>query len=108
MGARTRLELREQMANVALDRLLREEEALPDLPVDEPVGDELKHLDLAHRRFLLELAELRSERDHLGGAVGAPARGLLEPTTMVHVAAQDLLAFSSVHGPDIGRPHRRL
>ena len=36
-----------------LDRLLREEEALADLAVHEPVRDELQDLDLAHRRFLL-------------------------------------------------------
>ncbi len=38
-----------------LDRLLREEELLADLPVDETVGDELEDLDLARRRLLLEL-----------------------------------------------------
>ncbi len=103
MGTGSGLELREQVADVALDRLLREEEPLADLPVDEPVGDELEHLDLAYRRLLFELTKRRRERDHLCGAVGAPNCSLLEPATVVHVAAQDLLSLRGVHGPDIGR-----
>ena len=60
------LELGQQMADVRLDRLLGEEEPLPDLAVHEAVRDQLEDLDLAHGRLLLELAERRAERDHLG------------------------------------------
>ena len=55
----TRLELRQQMANMRLDRLLGEEQALADLAVHEAVGDQLEHLDLTRRRLLLELAQGR-------------------------------------------------
>ena len=44
-----------------------------DLAVHEPLGDELQHLDLAHRRFLLELAKRALERDYVGAAGTAPA-----------------------------------
>jgi len=105
VGARARLKLREQMADVGLDRLLREEEALADLAVDETLRDQLEYLDLAHGRLLLELAERALERDDLGDAVvGAPARrDLLEPPRVVGVAVHDLLALCGVHGPSIGR-----
>ena len=74
VGSRPCLELGQQVADVALDRLLGEEEPLPDLAVHEAVRDQLKHLDLAHRRLLLELAERAPERDHLGrDAIGATA-----------------------------------
>jgi hypothetical protein len=56
VGSAARLKLRQEVANVRLDRFLREEETLADLPVDEAVGDELEDLDLARRRLLLELA----------------------------------------------------
>ena len=55
VGSAARLKLRQQMADVRLDGLLREEEPLADLAVDETVGDELEDLDLARRRLLLEL-----------------------------------------------------
>jgi hypothetical protein len=96
------LQLREQVADVRLDGLLREEEALADLSVDEAVGHELEHLDLAQRRLLLELSHRRSERDHLGAAVRAPGRGRLETAAVVQVPAHDLFALSSVHVPYIG------
>jgi hypothetical protein len=63
----------------------------------------LKHLDLAHRRFLLELAEGPTERDHLGVAALPLRSDSLEAALMVHVTGEDLLALSSIHGRDIGR-----
>ena len=42
---------------MALDRLLGEEEPDADLAIDETVGDQLQHLDLADRRLLLQLLE---------------------------------------------------
>ena len=92
-----------------LHGLLREEEALADLAVHEAVGDELEHLDLAHGRLLLELAERRRERDHLRrGTVRPAGGGSLEPAAVIHVAVQNLPALSGVHGPDIGPPRRLL
>jgi len=52
VGSASRLKLREQMPNVGLDGLFREEEALTDLTVHEAVRDELEHLDLASRGVL--------------------------------------------------------
>ena len=85
-----------------LDRLLAEEEPLTDLAVDEAVRDQLKHLDLAGGRLLLELLERRRERNHLGVPVGAPGRDRLEAPRMVHVPAQDLLTLCCVHEGAIG------
>ena len=103
VGAAPRLQLREEVPHVRLDRLLGEEEPLADLAVDEALRDQLEDFDLAHRRLLLQFAERARERDDLGLA-RAPALGhRVEPTRMVHVPAQDLLALSRVHGQDIGR-----
>src|SRR5690348_2482084 len=103
MGAGARLELREDVADVRLHRLLREEEPLADLAVHEAVGDQLEHLDLPHRRLLLELAERALERNHLGGAAAAPPRrDRFEAARVGGVAVEDLLAFCGVHGPNIG------
>jgi hypothetical protein len=108
VGARTGLKLGQKVTHVALDSFLGEEKALADLAIDQSVGHELQNLDLAHRRLLLELTERRGEGDDLSGAVGPPQRCGFEAATMVHVAAQDLLALSSVHGSDIGPPDERL
>ena len=56
VGSAARLELREQVADVGLDRLLGQEQPLPDLTVHEPVRDELKHLDLTCRRIWPDVA----------------------------------------------------
>ena len=93
------------MADVRLDRLLREEEPLTDLPVDEAVGNQLEDLDLARRRLLLELTESRrrSERDHGPRPLRVPARrSRLESAAVVAVTVQDLLTLSGVHGMRIG------
>jgi len=55
VGSAARLKLREQVAHVRLDRLLREEEALADLTVHEPVGDELQNLDFTRSGILADL-----------------------------------------------------
>ena len=103
--ARARLELREQVADVGLHGLFREEETLADLPVDEPLGDQLENLGLADRRVQLELAEGALERDHLGGAgiVATPSRDGFEPAGMIPIPGHDLVALSSVHARSIGR-----
>ena len=73
MSARARLQLGEQVAHVGLYGLLREEELLADLPVDEALRDQLEHLDLPGRGQLHALP--RRERDHLAGAGRGPALG---------------------------------
>lgn len=104
VGARARLELGQEVADVRLDRLLRQEEPLADLPVHEPVRDELEDLDLAHRRLLFERLPGRLERNHRRRrALGAPPGGhRLEAAGVVEIAIENLLAFCSVHVPSIG------
>ena len=75
---------------------------LADLAVNESVRYELKHLDLAHRRFLVELAQRCGKRGCLGGAVRTPGSSGLEAPAVVPVTAQDLLTLGSVHGLRIG------
>ena len=73
VGSAARLKLREEVADVGLDRLLGQVEALADLAVDETVGDELEDLDLPSGRLLLEFAQNgRIEGDDRPGAAGAP------------------------------------
>jgi hypothetical protein len=103
MRARARLQLCEQMADVGLDRLFGEEEADSDLTVDEPVRDQLEHFDLPHRGLLLQLAEGAAERDDLCITALPLGSDRFEAALVVHVAAQDLLALSSVHACPIGR-----
>ena len=104
VGSTARLQLRQEVADVRLHRLLRQEELLADLAVDEPVRDELQHFQLARGRLLLELAQRRScERDHRAGASRrAPSSSRLEPAAVVAIAVEDLLTLSGVHGSDIG------
>ena len=103
MRARARLELREQVPDVRLDRFLRQEQLLSDLPVDQAVGDELQHLDLPRRRLLLELAKRVLKRDDVGPAgTATPRRNFLETARMRQVPTEDLLALSSIHDPCIG------
>jgi hypothetical protein len=93
------------MADVRLDRLLREEELLADLPVDETVGDELEDLDLARRRLLLELTQSRRlhEGDHGPRSIGVATRSSrLESAAVVAIAVQDLPTLSGVHAIRIG------
>ena len=105
VGSAARLKLREQVTNVGLDRLFGEEEALPDLAVHEPVGDELEHLDLAGGRFLLELpkSRWRSEGDDRAGRLRATARrSRLEPAAVIAIPVEDLPPLRGVHGLGIG------
>src|SRR4051794_23456933 len=92
------------MPDVRLDRLLREEQPLADLAVDETIGDELEHLDLARRRLLRQLTQRRRvERDHGAGAArAAPCGRGLEPPAVVAVAAENFFALCSIHAVSIG------
>src|SRR4051812_7591188 len=108
---RARLQLRQQVADVRLDRLLRQEEADADLAVHEAVRDQLQHFDLTGGRLLLELLERAGERDDLppaGRVAAASLRNRVEAAAMTDVAGQDLLALSSVHERPIGLGTRAL
>jgi len=99
------LKLRKQVAHVGLDGLLRQEEPLSDLAVDEAVGDELEYLDLAGGGLLLELAQRRRwrERDHRAGAFRVATRSSrLESAAVVAVSVQDLSTLRGVHAMRIG------
>jgi hypothetical protein len=109
MRARARLKLCEQVADVGLDGLLREEEPHTDLAVHESVGDQLKNLDLTRRRLLLQLLQRAGERNDLGALVAASLRNRVEAPAVVDITGQDLLAFGRVHdNRDIGLAARRL
>jgi hypothetical protein len=105
VGSASCLKLRQQMADVRLHRLLREEEPLADLAVHEAVCDELQNLDLTRGRILSDLPRRRrGERDHGAAASrAAPRRGRFEPPAVIAVPVQDLSALSSVHVFRIGR-----
>ena len=93
------------MTDMGLHRLLREEQVLADLTIDETVGDELKDLELARRRLLFELpkSSWRGERDHGSRPLRIPARSSrLESTAVVAVSVQDLLTLRGVHQMRIG------
>ena len=95
------------MADVGLHRLLGEEQVLSDLAVHEPVGDELKDLDLTRSRLLLELPERgrRSERDDRAGALRVPTcRSRLEATAVVPIPVENLPPLRGVHALRIGLP----
>jgi hypothetical protein len=97
------LELREEVPDMALDRLLGEEEPDADLAVHEPVGDQLQHLDLPGGRLLLQLLKRRGlERNHLGDRRIATCGNRLEPSGVLAVSRKDLVALSSVHDWAIG------
>ena len=77
-----------------------------DLAVHEPVGDELKNLDLAGRGILADFARRgRGERDDGPVPPRAAARSSrLEPAAVVAIAVQDLLTLGSIHVSGIGNP----
>src|ERR671936_1650165 len=108
MGTRARLELGEEVADVRLHSLLREKQPLADLAVNQPVGNELEHLELAPGRLLLELLERAGEGNDLRAVVTALLRDRLEAARMIAVAVQDLVALGSVHDAAIGRIHWAL
>jgi len=87
---------------MALDRLLGEEEPDADLAVYETVGDQLQHLDLAGGRLLLQLLEGSLERNDLRDRLIAPCGDGLEPSRVLAIPRQDLVALSSVHNRAIG------
>lgn len=56
VGSTSCLKLRQQMADVGLHGLFRQEQPLADLAIHEAVRDQLKDLDLASGRVLPDLA----------------------------------------------------
>jgi len=83
VGAGARLELRQDVADVRLDRLLREEELHADLAVDEAVAISWS---TSTSRIVGSCSSSRSglERDHIRtGTIPAPLSHLLEPCRVV-------------------------
>jgi hypothetical protein len=103
VGSRPSLELGEQVADVALDGLLREVEPVADLAVRESFGDELQNLDLACGREMLRLRSggAGGKLSRVGGRITA-SRDRLETTRMLAITGQDLLTLSCVHVVAIG------
>ena len=91
---------------MGLDRLLREVETLADLAVDEPVRDELEHLDLASGGVLTELPRRRRrEWDDRSVTTRATARrSRFETAAVIAVTVEDLLTLGGVHVSRIGLP----
>ena len=89
---------------MGLHRLLREEEALADLSVDETVCNELQHLDLASGRILTDLARggWRERDDRTAAARATTRSSRLEAAAVVAISVEDLLALSGVHEFRIG------
>ena len=87
-----------------LHRLLGEAEPLADLSIDATVCDELKHRHLASRRILTDFAGRgrREGNDRAAAARAATCGSRLEPTAVVAVSIEDLLALSGVHEFRIG------
>lgn len=104
VGSAARLKLRQQVADVRLDRLLAEKQRRADLAVHKTVGDELQDLELTGGRLLLELPRRRSrERDHRSRSTRTTTRcSRLESAAVVAVAVEDLLALCGVHVMGIG------
>ncbi len=91
------------MANMALHRLLGEEQPVADLAVHESLGDELKHLDLTRRGRMFRLwCDARRELDELRNRRPS-GRYRLKSTGMRPVTGQDLLTLCCVHVGFIGR-----
>jgi hypothetical protein len=90
--------------DVRLDGLLRKEETLADLTIDEAVRDELKNLDLSCRRILTDLPRRRRcEGDYRTATSRATPCGCsLESPAVIAIPVQDLSALSSVHVSGIG------
>ena len=82
VGSAARLQLREQVADVALHRLLAEEEPRSDLAVDQTVRDQLQHLDLPGRRLLPHLGNRRGERDDFAAGDAAAATVSKRPNAL--------------------------
>ena len=99
MRARARLELCEEMADVRLDRLLGEEEAVPDLAVHQAFADELEDFDLAVGWLLLELLQRSGKGDDLAASAltCTTCRDCVEAARVVDVPVKDLLTLCSVH-----------
>jgi len=73
---------------------------LPDLAVDETVGNELEDLELSGRGLLLELAQCRrrGERDDRSRPIRVTTRSSrLEAAAVVAIPRQDLPALRGVH-----------
>jgi hypothetical protein len=97
------LQLGQEVPHVALDRLLRQEEAVADLTVHKAFRDKLEDLDLASGRKMLRLGPGRAGRelDQLGDRIAA-RRDRLEAPGVLAIPGQNFLTLSCVHASGIG------
>jgi hypothetical protein len=104
------LKLRQQVANVRLHGLFREEEPFADLPIDETVCDKLEDLDLACRGILPDLTcgWRREWDDRAAASRAASRRSRFEATAVIAVPIQNLFPLSGVHESGIGAEHLPL
>jgi len=88
---------------MALHGLLREEETVADLPVDEALRDKLEHLNLARSRRMLRLlgGSARGELDQLRNG-GTPLGHRLETSRVLAVPGEYLVSLGRIHAPGIG------
>lgn len=104
VGSASRLKLCEQVPDVGLDGFLGEEQPFTDLPVDEPVRDELEDLDLPRSGVGADLTRGgRTEGNDRSVSPRAPTRGSrLEAAAVIAIPVQDLLTLRGVHVCGIG------
>ena len=97
------------MADVALDRLLRQVEAVADLAVDKALRDKLEDFDLARRRQMLAFGGggAGRELDQSGDRVAA-SRYRLKTTGVLPIPGQNFFTLGCVHVTDIDAPTRAL
>lgn len=97
------------MADMAFDRLLREEKAVADLAIHKTLRDELKDLDLPGRRRVFRFGHPGAGRELDQLHDRRPASGdRLEAARVLAVAGQDFFTLRCVHVPDIGGLSERL
>jgi hypothetical protein len=97
------------MADMALDRLLRQVEAVADLAVDEALRHELEDFDLARRRQVLAFGRggARRELDQARHRIPASC-DRLETTGVLAIPGQNFFTLSCVHVSGIGAVKRAL
>ncbi len=97
------------MADVALDRLLRQVETIANLAVDEALRDELEDFDLARRRQVLAFwgGRTRRELDQTRHRITS-SRDRLDTTGVLAIPGQNFFTLSCVHVGGIDARRRAL
>jgi hypothetical protein len=91
------------MTDVTLDCLFGQVEAVANLTVDQPLGDELENLDLSRGRCVLRLGRGGSDREvEQVGGWRAARRDSLEALCVLAVAHKNFVSLCGVHEAGIG------